>query len=334
MSKANPNATIVDIARRARVTNITVSRAFNKPELVKPETRERIHAIAKELNYVPNAFAQGLKSSSSQIIGIVTSSMYNPFYSGLIKTVSRIARQQGYQIMLFDTDGSEEAEMRAIQALFGYKARGILLSAVRDDKRYRPAYLELAEVYGVPLILIDRDLYDQQLSGVFLDNREIGVLAGRYLAEQPEQKLLIIGGPADSEITLTRSAGIVAALQGSGREIHIINGDYDFTSQESEVRAYLAQPENRPDYIIGLNGIITLGAIAICHEMGLYQQVKFFSIDEPPRAGAYGLHIPGVYHDTQKLGEIAAELLFSAINSPRGELPVRREFFTGSLLNR
>ena len=325
MSKANPNATIVDIARRARVTNITVSRAFNKPELVKPETRERIHAIAKELNYVPNAFAQGLKSSSSQIIGIVTSSMYNPFYSGLIKTVSRIARQQGYQIMLFDTDGSEEAEMRAIQALFGYKARGILLSAVRDDKRYRPAYLELAEVYGVPLILIDRDLYDQQLSGVFLDNREIGVLAGRYLAEQPEQKLLIIGGPADSEITLTRTAG---------REIHIINGDYDFTSQESEVRAYLAQPENRPDYIIGLNGIITLGAIAICHEMGLYEQVKFFSIDEPPRAGAYGLHIPGVYHDTQKLGEIAAELLFSAINSPRGELPVRREFFTGSLLNR
>ena len=186
----------------------------------------------------------------------------------------------------------------------------------------------------MPLILIDRDLYDQQLSGVFLDNREIGVLAGRYLAEQPEQKLLIIGGPADSEITLTRTAGIVAALQGSGREIHIINGDYDFTSQESEVPAYLAQPENRPDYIIGLNGIITLGAIAICHEMGLYEQVKFFSIDEPPRAGAYGLHIPGVYHDTQKLGEIAAELLFSAIHSPRGELPVRREFFTGSLLNR
>lgn len=128
---------------------------------------------------------------------------------------------------------------------------------------------------------------------MFLDNREIGVLAGRYLAEQPDKKLLIIGGPADSEITLTRTAGIVAALQGSGREIHIINGDYDFTSQESEVRAYLAQPENSPDYIIGLNGIITLGAIAICHEMGLYEQVKFFSIDEPPRAGAYGLHIPG-----------------------------------------
>ncbi|CAI1940872.1 LacI family DNA-binding transcriptional regulator [Serratia ficaria] len=334
MSKANSNATIVDIARRARVTNITVSRAFNKPELVKPETRERIHAIAKELNYVPNAFAQGLKSSSSQIIGIVTSSMYSPFYSGLIKTVSRIARLQGYQIMLFDTDGSEEAEMRAIQALFGYKARGILLSAVRDDKNYRPAYLELAEVYRIPLILIDRDLYDQQLSGVFLNNREIGTLAGEYLAQQPERKMLIIGGPADSEITLARTAGIVDALRDNGHDIHIINGDYDFNSQEAAVRAYLAAAETLPDYIIGLNGIITLGAISLCHELGIYQRVKFFSIDEPPRAGAYGLHIAGVYHDTQMLGEIAADLLFSAINASRGELPVRREFFTGSLLNR
>ncbi|WP_038909886.1 LacI family DNA-binding transcriptional regulator, partial [Yersinia pestis] len=96
MSKAYSNATIVDIARRANVTNITVSRTFNQPGLVKQETREKIHAIAKELNYVPNAFAQGLKRSSSQIIGIVTSSMYNPFYSELIQTVSRIARTQCY----------------------------------------------------------------------------------------------------------------------------------------------------------------------------------------------------------------------------------------------
>lgn len=334
MSKANSNATIVDIARRANVTNITVSRAFNKPELVKPETREKIHAIAKELNYVPNAFAQGLKNSSSQIIGIVTSSMYNPFYSGLIKTVSRIARMQGYQIMLFDTDGSEEAEMQAIQALFGYKARGILLSAVRDDKAYRPAYLELAQVYRIPLILIDRDLYNQQLSGVFLNNREIGALAGQYLSEQPERKILIIGGPADSEITLARTEGIIQALEYGKNEIHIINGDYDFISQESEVRDYLSAPENRPEYIVGLNGIITLGAISLCHELNIYHNVKFFSIDEPPKAGNYGLHIAGVYHDTQMLGEIAAELLFTAIKKPRSDPPFRREFFTGSLLNR
>ncbi|AHG21408.1 LacI family transcriptional regulator [Chania multitudinisentens RB-25] len=332
MSKANSNATIVDIARRANVTNITVSRAFNKPELLKPETLEKIHAIAKEMNYVPNAFAQGLKKSSSQIIGIVTSSMYNPFYSGLIQTVSRIARLQGYQIMLFDTDGSEEAEMQAIQALFGYKARGILLSAVRDDKHYQPAYLNQAERYHTPLILIDRDIYNQKLSGVFLNNQEIGHLAGKYLAAQPESNILILGGPADSEITLARTRGIVEALEKRKSEVTIINGDYDFISQAARVKEYLAAPENQPDYIVGLNGIITLGAISICHQLNIYERIKFFSIDEPPKAWDYGLHIAGVYHDTQMLGEIAAELLFDAIKNNRNDRPLRREFFTGMQL--
>lgn len=334
MPKAYSNATIVDIARRANVTNITVSRAFNQPELVKPETREKIHAIAKELNYVPNAFAQGLKRSSSQIIGIVTSSMYNPFYSELIQTVSRIARTQCYQIMLFDTDGSEEAEMEAIQVLFSYKACGILLSPVRDDIHYQPAYLNLAEIYRIPLILIDRDIYGRQLSGVFLNNKEIGMLAGKYLSEQPERKMLIIGGPADSEITRIRTEGIINALKNKNNDIHIINGDYDFISQESEVRDYLASTKNRPEYIIGLNGILTLGAISICHELNIFNSVKFFSIDEPPKAANYGLHITGVYHNTQMLGEIAAELLFSAIKKPHNDQPLRRAFFAGSLLTR
>lgn len=332
MSKANSNATIVDIARRANVTNITVSRAFNKPELLKPETLEKIHAIAKELNYVPNAFAQGLKKSSSQIIGVVTSSMYNPFYSNLIQTVSRIARLQGYQIMLFDTDGSEEAEMQAIQALFGYKARGILLSAVRDDKHYQPAYIEQAKRYRIPLILIDRDIYNQQLSGVFLNNKEIGHLAGKYLINRPENNILILGGPADSEITLARTQGIIDALKKRKRQVTIINGDYDFISQAQQVKEYLGDPQRQPDYIVGLNGTITLGAIALCHQLGIYQQVKFFSVDEPPRARDYGLHIAGVYHDTQRLGELAAELLFDAIKNSHGEPPLRRELFTGMLL--
>ncbi|MHA7848146.1 LacI family DNA-binding transcriptional regulator [Serratia sp. D1N4] len=332
MSKAKSNATIVDIARRANVTNITVSRAFNKPELLKPETLEKIHAIAKELNYVPNAFAQGLKKSSSQIIGIVTSSLYNPFYSNLIQTVSRIARQQGYQIMLFDTDGSEAAEMQAIQALFGYKARGILLSAVRDDKNYQPAYLNQAERYHTPLILIDRDIYNQQLSGVFLNNLEIGKLSGKYLAEQPDSKILILGGPADSEITLMRTQGIIDALANRNSEITIINGDYDFISQAAQVKEYLADAQNQPHYIVGLNGIITLGAISLCHQLNIYDRIKFFSIDEPPKACDYGLQIAGVYHDTQMLGEIAAELLFNAIKDTPNDQPLRREFFTGKLL--
>jgi len=329
VDNSHKNYTIEDIAKKANVTNITVSRAFNKPNMVKAETRDKIHAIARELNYVPNAFAQGLKKSSSQIIGIVTSSMYNPFYSELIKTVSRIARMNGYQIMLFDSDGSVEAENEALQTLFSYKARGILLSAVRDDKDYQPDYVEIAELYNIPLILIDRDLYNKNLNGVFLDNENIGRLTGEFLAKQPWERILILAGPENSEITLSRISGIRNHLNEN--RITIINGDYDFLSQAEEVKKYLSSMENKPDCIIGLNGPITLGAISICHQLGIYDDTIFFAVDEPPKSSDYGINIPGVYHDTKKLGEIAAEILFEMIKTPQKKRTSKRLFFTGVL---
>lgn len=332
MAKGNSNSTIIDIAQRANVTNITVSRAFNKPHLVKPETREKILAIAKELNYVPNAFAQGLKNNSSQIIGVVTSSIYNPFYSSLIQTVSRIARNKGYQIMLFDSDGSESVENQAIQSLFSYQARGILLSAVRDDKDYCPDYLNLADAYTIPIVLIDRDIYGKNLSGVFLNNIEIGVRAGRYLADQPEERLLIIGGPEDSEITKDRTAGIMGALIGNNKRVQVIYGDYTFNSQDQQLKTLLKTEGSLPQYIVGLNGIITLGAISICHQLGIYEQIKFFSVDNPPYAAAYGQQIPGVYHDTVLLGEKAADILFHAIESAQSGAEPRREYVAGELM--
>ncbi|TCL04932.1 LacI family transcriptional regulator [Sodalis ligni] len=331
VKKENANSTIIDIARRANVTNITVSRVFNQPHLVKSETREKILSIAKELNYVPNAFAQGLKKNSSRIIGVVTSSTYNPFYSHLIQTVSRIARNKGYQIMLFDTDDSEAAEKLAIQTLFSYQACGILLSAVRDDKAYSPAYLDLADVYRIPLVLIDRDIYGKKLSGVFLNNIEIGVRAGRFLAEQPEQRLLIVGGPEDSEITKDRTAGIMGALIGNNKQVEIIYGDYKFDSQEQALRNLLSDKERWPQYIVGLNGIITLGAMSICNQLNIYNQIKFFSIDTPPYCESYGQRIPGIYHNTVLLGEKAAEILFKLIEKPKNMQTPLREYVPGEL---
>ena len=94
MSKKNP-VTISDIARRVNMTPVTVSRALNKPDLVKPATLARILEVAQELDYVPNAFARSLKRSESMIIGVITASVDNPFYSEMIKAISREAKKHG-----------------------------------------------------------------------------------------------------------------------------------------------------------------------------------------------------------------------------------------------
>lgn len=118
------SVTISDIAKRVGMTTITVSRALSKPDLVKPATLARILEVARELDYVPNAFARGLKRSESLILGVITASVDNPFYSEMIKAISREAKKHGYTIMLVDTDELEELESKAVDTLLGYRVAG------------------------------------------------------------------------------------------------------------------------------------------------------------------------------------------------------------------
>ena len=127
--------TITDIAKYVGMTNMTVSRALKKPDKVRPETREKILAAASELGYVPNAFASHLRSRKNRLIGLVTASVDNPFYSEVIKAISRAAKEHDYTIMLIDTDGSPELEDVAIDTLLSYQVAGIILSPVSDDDR-------------------------------------------------------------------------------------------------------------------------------------------------------------------------------------------------------
>lgn len=150
------SATITDVARRVNVTTITVSRAFNKPHLVKPGTLERILAAARELDYVPDAFARSLKRSESLIVGLITASVDNPFYGEMIKAISREAKLHGYTTMLIDTDGLPDLEEKAVQTLLGYRVAGIILSPVSDEPAYQPGYLSVLRNGEVPVVQLDR----------------------------------------------------------------------------------------------------------------------------------------------------------------------------------
>lgn len=314
--KKKGNATIVDIAHMAQVTNITVSRAFNKPELVKPETRERILNIAKELNYVPNAFARNLKSNQSQIIGLVTSSTFSPVYAEILKKLCQMADERGYMVMIFETGGSETAENRAVQTLFSYKASGILLSVVSDREGYTPPYLQLASEYQIPIVLFDRDIQGTNLPGVFLNNVEIGVRAGKYLAKKQHQSYLICGGPQDSEITQDRISGLLGGLRMKQDRVDILNGSYLFEEAYECILSYLQKQNTFPDCIIGINGAISMAVLKVLKELSI-SHIDLFSIDEVPYSDIYDVKIPCIAHHPQGWGEQVGTLMFDIINGKK-----------------
>lgn len=314
------SATITDVARRVSVTTITVSRAFNKPHLVKPDTLERILAAARDLDYVPNAFARSLKRSESLIVGVVTASIDNPFYSEMIKAISREAKQHGYTIMLIDTDGLADLEEKAIQTLLGYRVAGIILSPVSDEPGYQPSYLARLSNGDVPVIQLDRTLAHAPFSHVVLDNYHSGLKGARYLLEKVPhlERLLVLTGPAGSRITHDRLEGVKAALVDHKRpvELAVLAGDYTLAPAYAATLEYLdAQP--LPDAIFGFNQLITLGALKALRAKGVHRSdLAICGIDRLPFADIFDFPIPCVAHDGAFAGASAMRLLLERIRDP------------------
>jgi LacI family transcriptional regulator len=334
MSKKAP-VTVTDIARRVNMTPVTVSRAFNRPELLKPETLARILEVAQELDYVPNAFARSLKRSESLIIGVITASVDNPFYSEMIKAISREAKKHGYTIMLVDTDGSEELESKAVDTLLSYRVAGIVLSPVSDEPDYQPAYLSRLSNGDLPVVQLDRALADSPFSHVVLDNRESGLKGARYLlAQQPDlQRLLVLTGPAHSRISVERLKGVKAALAEVDRpvQLDVFAGDYSLEPAYQNTLRYLRE-QPRPDAIFGFNQLITLGAMKALrdHRIGL-DEVALCGIDRLPFADIFGVPTACIAHDASLAGSSAVRLLLERLRDR--SLGKRKVVIVGELEN-
>lgn len=309
--------TVTDIAKRVNMTTVTVSRALNKPEKVKKETLERILAVAKELNYVPNAFARNLKNRESRLIGVITASLDNPFYGDLIKAISREAKKQDYSILLFDTDGSPELEQKAVETLLSYQVAGIILSVVSDGNHYQPSYLSQLANTDIPVVQVDRKLANAPFPGVYLENQGCGYTGGKALMDAGHRHILAVAGPENSHITQLRLAGIRQALVPyQDAQLDILYGDYTREPACAAVAHYLQQG-NRPDVIFGLNILITLGCLQGVAKAGVPKtQIDFFSIDEVPYSDLFDFRIPCVAHDTYQLGHKAIAMLLQRLKDP------------------
>ncbi|WP_417503441.1 LacI family DNA-binding transcriptional regulator [Marinomonas gallaica] len=318
MSTHKKKATITDVARKVGMTTITVSRALNTPEKVKQETLKKILAAAHELHYVPNAIARNLKSQESRIIGLVTASIDNPFYAHTFKAINRIAKSHNYSLMLFDTDGSEELEQKAIETLMGYQASGIILSAVSDADDYTPAYLHKLELTQIPVVQIDRKISCSSFPGVYLDNFNSGYKAMKSLLSKGFQNILVLAGPKESCITIDRINGIQKALEDCTLPISLTikYGDYQKEKSKNAMLECIKSGQ-RPEAIFGLNILITIGAMEALQEAKLgIDQAHIMSIDDIPYSNAFGRPIPCVHHDTYELGASAVSMLLELIKNP------------------
>ena len=322
-------ASIKEVAEAAGVSTATVSRVLSNGLHVRPEVRERVLAVVERLGYRPNLVARSLRSQQSTTIGLIVSDIRNPFFTAISRAVEDTAYEQGYSIILCNTDEQPEKEAIYLHLMQDTGVAGVIISPTRHIREHLngtpPPF---------PMVIIDRAIPNSDFDTVLLDNLDSGYRLTTHLIEQGYRRI----GALYSEMStgLARHEGYEKALR-----VHDLTPTAEYiryvaprmeTGYDATLKM-LALPQP-PDALFTVNSLLAAGALQAIHEQQLTipNDIALVTFDETTWATLVQPAITLIAQPTYEIGKVAAELLLQRIAEPAR--PTRQVILKGQLLVR
>jgi DNA-binding LacI/PurR family transcriptional regulator len=202
-----------DIAERAGVSLMTASKALRGAPDVAPGTRTRIKLLAQEMGYVPNSMAQGLRSRTTKLMGLVLPTVANPVFVRTIVAIEEGAHQWGYDLILAHSLNIPEREEACIRRLMARRVEGLFIFPANRLAPAAAIYDELLRRRLPTVILGPRAPFCAQFSNVESDDLEGSGLMTRHLLELGHKKIAFLGGPPGAPWATERLEGYRHALR-------------------------------------------------------------------------------------------------------------------------
>ncbi len=286
--------TLKDIAKRAGVSSITVSRVANRSGYVGAATRERVQAAISELGYVPNQVASSLRSRRSDLLALVLPDITNSFWTTIARGVEDEAWAHGYSVFICNTDNDPEKEAAYVESLLRRRVDGVLIVTTPDPGSERQ--LERLHRQGMKFVVIHRTLRAPIADVVRSDAEGATRALTAALLQAGSRRIGYVGLPSSHPGSERRLIGFHEAMASAGRETDpelIRIGARDPADGYRMVTELLVGPV-RPDAILLANSRLAIGGVrAITHA---------------------GLTIPddigvAAFHDTSALDDYAPSLI-------------------------
>ncbi|MHB1443495.1 MAG: LacI family DNA-binding transcriptional regulator [Candidatus Humimicrobiaceae bacterium] len=304
--------TMKDVAKRAGVSMMTVSRVVNKNSSISEKIRKNVLNAIKELNYKPNKLARSLVTKKSEFITVVVPDISNPFFSEMVKGIEEIARTKGYNILLGGTDGRKEIENEYINSAVNRMSDGIILIAPRiEDKMI----YELNDY--LPLVVIDRPLDRSDVLQISIDDFKGAILAMEYLIDLNHKNIGFLSGTTDILAGLQREQGYINALEKQKKPIDfklILNGDWSFKSGRNAFKNFYNN-DPRPTAIFAANDLMAFGLIQGAKEMNVKipEDLSVVGFDDIAMSALINPSLTTVKQPISEMGRKAVELLLNKL---------------------
>ena len=327
-------ANIRDVAKRAGVTPMTVSRVVNNSDYVKDETRQRVEAAIAELHYVPNMLSRSLRVKESMTIGLVISDISNPYWTKIIQGTESFASENGYHVILCDSSGSEQKELAHLENLLKKQVDGILIAPIRNS----PEPIVFVQNQNVPIVVIGYSMPDAEVDVVRCDTNEAAYDIVKLLIELGHRRIAALTGPRQIITATDRIDGYKRALEEAGIPIHDELIQYGHFSPEHgyKMAEEMLKLTPLPTAVLTGNNFIAIGVTKALIDAGVRvpEDISVVTFDGPPPDLVVDPFFTMVSQPGYDLGEQAASLLVQRLtektNAPYKEIILPTEILTYS----
>jgi len=313
--------TMEDVAKRAGVSKGTVSAVINAKNTVKPQTRDRILEVMKELNFRPRGVARDLKNGSlDKSIGIIIKDLNYPFYTSIATGAKEYANNKGYSVIVASSENDHECEKKFTHLFSTKDIKGTILAPIIEDKA-EIEHLFRLKMLNYPFVLLEA-VNGIQANVVAIDNLKAIKKAVTYLIESGHTKIVHFAGPPQSSHTQERIEGFRHAFSESTlafKNDMIVSIGSRHEESYGKTLEYL-KSKSREDYptaIVCFNDQQALAVLTALKELNIRvpDDISIIGNDDIYYAKTYPIPLTTIRAPQQEIGKWAAEILIRNIES-------------------
>jgi LacI family transcriptional regulator len=308
-------ATLKDIAKKLNISTSAVSKALSDHPGMSTDTKNLVKETAKKLNYQQNKIALSLKSGKSHIIGIMIPSAEKIFFGSVVHGIERIITPLGFNLLLFQTNESEEYEIRGIDTFLQANVDCIIASIAKETIHYEH-YQEIKK-RNIPLILFDRIEASLDVHSVQIDDYKGGYLATEHLIKKGYKNIGHIAGLQNVQIFKNRFNGYKDALLANKMKFDASMVYYGKNSIESgaEGMETLLNNNKKIDAVFCVEDFTALGAMQLLKEKGIKipSQMGIIGFSNESFGKYISPTLTTIDQQTKQMGEEAANLFIKLL---------------------
>ncbi len=306
------SVTIKDVAREAKVSVATVSRALNGHENVADAVRKRVMSVAAELRYSPHHAARSLSSKRTQTIGVVLPDLYGEFFSELMRGIDHVAREHGFHLLVSSYHGNPQEQGKALRAMRGRVDGLLVMSPFVGDA----AALDDDLGPTMPSVLMNTALDASAHPSISVDNRGGALAMMRHLVDAGHRRIAFIAGPEDNFDARERLRGYLDAMAQDLADVRpwVLPGDFDEASGH-RAGGVIMHAGVRPDAVFAANDMMALGCLFALNQAGLQapQDIAIAGFDDIPLARYVHPSLTTMHVDIAGLGGRALRMLLRSL---------------------